>query len=71
MVCQFPVTVFIRLRDTRSLCSVVSALVYLPRPHQSFVATSDFFLVSTFLAFRSKYWFFSMFSRNKLFCSIW
>ena len=47
MVCQFPVTVFIRLRDTRSLCSVVSALVYLPRPFQSFVATSWFFVAST------------------------
>ena len=52
-MCQFPVTVFIRLRDTRSLCSAVSVLVYLPRPHQSFVATSDFFwcqLFSLFLA---------------------
>ena len=51
MVCQFPVTVFIRLRDTRSLCSVVSALVYLPCPHQSFVATSDFFWCQLFLLF--------------------
>ena len=43
MVCQFRVTVFIRLRYMyrELVSSVVSALVYLLRPHQSFVATSD------------------------------
>ena len=45
---------------------LVSALDYHPRPHRSFVATSDFFWCQFFSFFRI-----SMFSRSKLFCSIW
>ena len=50
MVGQFPVTVFIMIQGA-SLCSVVSALVYLPHPHQSFVATSDLFCCQLFSLF--------------------
>ena len=53
MVCQFRVTVFIRLRYMYKelVSSVVSALVYFPCPHQSFVATSDLIWCQLFSLF--------------------
>ena len=58
--------------DTRSklVLSCFCACLSSP-PSSKFCGHIGLILLSTFLAFRSEYQFFSMFSRNKLFCSIW
>ena len=69
-VCQFPVTIFIRLRYKELVLSCFCACLSSP-PSSEFRGHIGVFLLSTFLAFRSEYRFFSTFSSNKLFSSIW
>ena len=62
MVCLFPVFYAGSVFNRHKELVLVSAFAYHPRPHRSFMATTDFFGVN-FSGFCSWYWYFSQRSR--------